>query len=81
MPQGVWSWGRMGHHTGEGQLAQGGMCWARWYCGWWHLMWFGVLGFRADGQEFLRHLWCKKVVLLKDEDGARGQKDLADYEE
>ena len=27
-------------------------------------------------KEFLRHLWCKKVVLLKHGDRTRGQKEL-----
>ena len=31
---------------------------------------------RADDQEFLRHLWCKTVVLLKHRDRMGGQKEL-----
>ena len=27
-------------------------------------------------KEFLRHLWCKKVILLKHGDRTRGQKEL-----
>ena len=35
-----------------------------------------MLGFEANEKEFLRCLWCKKVVLLKHGDRPCGQKEL-----
>ena len=50
------------------------------------VMWFGSdgVGQRSGGsgpeptaeKDFLKHLWCKNVVLLKLGDGIRGQKEL-----
>ena len=40
----------------------------------------GFVGSGADGQE--RHLWCKKVILLKHGDRTHGQEELPwDWEE